>query len=174
MTIIHHRPLSQILAETNSRKSKKRDNAEQLVADAWAPFEKTKNDFRLPNCTIGMEYVIFNVRAPCTPVALFMKFATPALLESIWNHAIQQDANVWVYSLKPTIKTINGNKFNLSLIYKYLAIYVIIQALQQKPKRNTRQRTALTDNLKHAKDFFEERFQTKTPSVNILKRLVSK
>lgn len=80
-------------------------------------------------------------------MSVFLTFVTPNLLERIWDDG--NNFNLWVYrnsatnvkkgvSYTESASRINGGRFSLRLLYKWLAILIRVIGTQKTPKENTK------------------------------------
>lgn len=162
------RTLDQMLEDVNSDRTVRRQIAGEVEIDGWNFVDKERNNFELPEIDPTMKFLIFNVRAPQLPLAIFKRIVTVELLQNVWEGHKLADNSVWVYKTHPAVKTINGDKFSLALIYKFLAIKMRIQALRNPTNGGS---TPLKTSLLEAKSHFGQNGARETPSLDILVRL---
>lgn len=101
-------------------------------------------------------FLTFNLRSPCSRVDIFTRFLTAELLEDIWGR--ENDPQKWLYRTKPKNKTINKGQFSIKLIYKFLAICIRIQGLQNDPKESQHVQRPLRDAIVESIDFFRNKY----------------
>jgi hypothetical protein len=153
----------QLLTEKEEERAPKKPKAMEIKVNDWRKIDLKKESFRLPNISSEKAFIIFKFRR-ATYLDIFLEFLPINLLEVVWNNAdLVYDGG----------KKINKGIFDPKLIYRFFAIKIRVQGLQNGPKLNKQNGKPLQESFLEAREYFSASFPEKSPGRNVISKLSS-
>lgn len=139
------RTLAQIKAATIEERTPKKPKVYELNPQHWRPVDCKKESFDPPQFIPENSHIVFHMRQT-TYLSTFLHFVPIDLLKQVWNN------HSWKYCSDRSV--INGGVFDVSLLYKLLAIKIRIQSLHNVPPSNTKNYRPLLEAINEARSHF--------------------
>jgi len=153
--------------EKADKRLKREPAGSEIKAAEWKHVNLQNEGFIRRPKHPGSDFLLFNLRKT-SHLQLFLRFLTPQLLERIWRKGLEDQ---WSYSGHS--RTINHGQFSLSIIYKFFAVKLLIQALQHRPTESEPGGRKLREDIECAMQMLRERFpEAHIPAINILEQLL--
>lgn len=151
---------------------KKRTKAKKLKKSAidknWIEIDTKTQNFIYSQLSIKNEFVSLSLNRTFKKYQIFLRLYSEKLINLVLVKTKAVNPKAFLLP--------NGRQFILSLgkIYKFLAIKIRIQAIQNGPKENQKNKDAQRKAYQEAKFHYDQKYPlNKAPGINILEKLNS-
>jgi hypothetical protein len=153
--------LEETLEHVKQNRQHKKRTIDHLLDEGWINVDPKSNNFTYDIIDKEKAFLMLDFNRRIKKIDLFRTMLTDDLIETIMERINDK--------MKFGNKT--RMKKGLKKIFKFLAVYIRVQALQEKPIETEKKVDPQRKSFQAAMNFFHEKFEEKPPGINFIEKL---